>query len=343
MFPTPARLPSSPPLGFAVAGLEHAHVFAQCHGLLAAGGELKWVHDADPAKVARFRAEFPPVRVAREIDEILADPTVALVASAVIPHERAALGCRVMQAGKDFFTDKTPFTTLAQLAEARRTSAATGRKYLVYFSERLEHGGVRHATELVASGALGRIVHVSSFLPHRLNAPQRPAWFFDRTRAGGILGDLACHAIDQFLTWTGAGDAAVTHAAAANHAHPEHAGFMDHGELVLRAPDGTTGFIRVDWLSPEGLSTWGDARSFITGTKATLELRKYTDVAREPGGSHGFLVDDRGEHRFRCEDTRDGFHRLVADCVQRTETAMTQEHVFKVAELSLRAQALAGG
>jgi predicted dehydrogenase len=330
-------------LGFAVVGLEHAHVIAQCRGLLAAGGQLKWVHDADPAKVARFCTEFACVGVAREIDEILSDPAITLVTSAVVPNERAALGCRVMQAGKDFFTDKTPFTTLEQLAEARRTAATTGRKYLVYLSERLEHGGVRRATELTASGALGRVVHVSSFLPHRLNAPQRPAWFFDRTRAGGILGDLACHAIDQFLTWTGAEDASVTHAAAANHAHPEHAGFMDHGELVLRTPDGTTGFIRVDWLSPEGLSTWGDARSFIIGTNATLELRKYTDVARERRGNHGFLVDDRGEHHFFTEDTVDGFHRLVADCLQRTETAMAQEHVFKVAELSLRAQALAEG
>lgn len=342
--PSVPTAPSSfSPLGFAVVGLEHAHVLAQCRGLLAAGGELRWVHDPDPAKVARFRAEFPGVRVARESDEILADPAVALVASAVIPHHRAALGCRVMQAGKDFFTDKTPFTTLAQVAEARRVVAATGRKYLVYFSETLEHGGVRRATELAATGALGRVVHVTSFLPHRLNAAQRPAWFFAREQAGGILGDLAGHALDQFLTWTGATDAIITHAAVANHAHPEYPGFADHGELTLRTPDGATGFIRADWLSPAGLATWGDARSFLIGTRGTLELRKYTDVAREGPGNHGFLVDERGEHHFRPEDSPAGFHLLVADCRQRTETAMRQEHVFKVAELSLRAQALAEG
>lgn len=344
MFTTAARnsLPL-PPLGFAVVGLEHAHIFGQCRGLLAAGAQLRWVYDPDPAKVTSFRAEFPATRAAREMDEILADPAVTLVASAVIPGDRAALGRRVMQAGKDFFTDKPPFTTLEQLAEARRTAAATGRKHLVYLSERLEHGGVRRATELAATGALGRVVHVSSFLPHRLNAPQRPAWFFDRERAGGILGDLAGHAIDQFLTWTEARDATVTHAIIANHAHPEHPGFMDHGELALRTPDGATGFIRVDWLSPSGLSTWGDARSFLIGTKATLELRKYTDVTRDGPGSHGFLVDDCGEHHFRAGDSWDGFQRLVADCQGRTETAMGQEHVFKIAELSLRAQALAEG
>src|SRR5688572_30651564 len=214
-----------PPLEFAAVGLEHAHIYAQCRGLVAAGARLKWVYDRDPEKVARLRAEFPLARVAREVDEVLGDPDVELVASAAIPGERGALGCRVMRAGKDFFTDKAPFTTPAQLAEARLTVAATGRKYLVYLDERLSHGGVRRATELVASGALGRVVHMTSFLPHRLNAAQRPGWFFNREQAGGILGDLACHAIDQFLTWTGADDAVVTHAAIRNHAHPEYARF----------------------------------------------------------------------------------------------------------------------
>jgi predicted dehydrogenase len=330
-----------PPLGFAAAGLEHAHIHAQCRGLVSAGARLKWVYDPDPAKVAKFREEFPFARAARALGEVLADPEVGLIASAAIPRERAELGCRIMQAGKDFFTDKAPFTSLAQLAEARRIVAATGRKHLVYFSERFQHGGVRRATELASSGALGRIVHVTSFLPHRLNAPQRPAWFFDREQAGGILGDLACHAIDQFLTWTGADDATVTHAATANHAHPEYAGFSDHGELTLRTAGGATGFIRVDWLSPEGLRGWGDARSFLVGTHATLELRKYIDVTREVSGNHLFFVDDRGEHHDRAEDSSAGFQQLIADCLDRTETAMTQEHAFKVAEISLRAQALA--
>lgn len=333
--------PTQPPLEFAAVGLEHAHIQAQCRGLVATGAQLKWVYDRDPAKVARFRAEFPSAHAAREIDEVLGDPAVGLVASAAIPRERGALGCRVLRAGKDFFTDKAPFTTLAQLAEARATVATTGRKYLVYFDERLSHGGVRRATELVAAGALGRIVHVTSFLPHRLNAAQRPGWFFDREQAGGILGDLAGHAIDQFLTWTGADDAIVTHAAIRNHAHPEYERFSDHGEMTLATAAGATGFIRADWLSPQGLGTWGDGRSFLVGTEATLELRKYADVGRAATGNHLFLVDGRGEHHLHAEDSAVGFTQIVADCLHRTETAMTQQHVFKVAELSLRAQAVA--
>ena len=42
-----------------------------------------------------------------------------------------------MDAGKDYFTDKGPFTTLEQLAQARVKVEETKRKYMVYYSERL--------------------------------------------------------------------------------------------------------------------------------------------------------------------------------------------------------------
>ena len=83
--------------------------------------------------MAAFVKKYPSTRVARSLDEILADEAVRLVAAAAIPVERGALGCRVMRAGKDYFTDKTPFTAFAQLEEAKQVVAATGRKYMVYF------------------------------------------------------------------------------------------------------------------------------------------------------------------------------------------------------------------
>ena len=51
------------------------------------------------------------------IDEVLADPDIRLIAAAAVPSERGPLGVQVMRAGKHYFTDKTPFTQLAQFAE----------------------------------------------------------------------------------------------------------------------------------------------------------------------------------------------------------------------------------
>lgn len=328
---------------FAAAYLEHGHIYGQCNGLIEAGATLKWVYDADPAKVQAFLAQYPGTQVARSFDEVLADAGVRLVAAAAIPNERGAIGCRVMQAGKDYFTDKTPFTAMAQLDEAKRVASATGRKYMVYFSERLHVESAMHATDLVRDGAIGRVVQVLGLGPHRLSKPSRPAWFFEREKFGGILCDIGSHQFEQFLTFSGATDAEVMHAAVANHANPDKPEFEDFGEASLRGNNGATNYVRVDWFTPAGLGTWGDGRMIILGTGGYIELRKYIDVAREKKGDHVFLVDDRGEHYVNVEG-KVGFRffgQLILDCLNRTENAMTQAHAFKAGELALRAQAQA--
>ena len=113
---------------FAAAHLDHGHIYGQCNGLLEAGAELRWVYDPDPKKVEAFVAKYPSAKVARSLDEILADGAVHLVTAAAVPCDRGPIGCRVMEAGKDYFTDKTPFTSLAQLDAAKAVVARTGRK-----------------------------------------------------------------------------------------------------------------------------------------------------------------------------------------------------------------------
>lgn len=329
---------------FAAAYLEHGHIYGQCNGLIEAGAVLKWVYDADPQKVAAFLEKYPGTQVARSFDEILADPAVKLVAAAAIPNERGAIGGRVMQAGKDYFTDKTPFTTLAQLDEAKRVVAATGRKYMVYFSERLHVECTMHAGDLVHGGAIGRVVQVLGLGPHRVGPKaNRPAWFYKRAQYGGILCDIGSHQFEQFLYFSGAKDATVTNAAVGNFANPDTPEFEDFGEASLLGDNGASNYVRVDWFTPPGLSTWGDGRMIILGTKGYIELRKYVDVARDKAGDNLYLVDDKGEQHINVAG-QVGFRffgEMILDCLNRTEKAMTQAHAFKAAELCLKAQAAA--
>jgi len=327
---------------FAAAHLDHGHIYGQCEGLVAAGALLKWIYDPEPGRAAALQAKHPGAHIARSLDEILADASVRLVTAAAVPSERGPLGCRVMRAGKDYFTDKTPFTTLDQLAEARRVAAETGRKYAVYFSERLHNEAAMHATDLIARGTIGQVLQVIGLGPHRLGTG-RPAWFFEKAKYGGILCDIGSHQFEQFLTWSGARTAEVTHAAVANHAHPETPELEDYGEASLVGDNGATNFVRVDWFTPPGLGTWGDGRNFVLGTRGYIELRKYIDVARDAVGNQVYLVDERGEHHVPV-DGKVGyrfFGELILDCLNRTERAMTQAHAFTAAELCLRAQAAA--
>ncbi|MEO6003493.1 MAG: Gfo/Idh/MocA family oxidoreductase [Opitutus sp.] len=328
---------------FAAAHLDHPHIYDQCRGLISAGAALTWVFDSAPERVAAFRTVFPQARAARSFEEILTDSEVQLVTAAAIPSRRAEIGCRVMRAGKDYLTDKPPFTTLAQLEDTRRVAADTRRKYAIFYGDRLGVECAVHAGRLIQEGALGRVLQVIGLGPHRLNRPNRPAWFFQREHYGGILCDLGSHQCDKFLAYTGSTDAEVLHAAVANHANPSTPELEDYGEASLLGSSGATHHHRVDWLTPDGQTTWGDGRTFILGTHGTIELRSFCDVARSSKGELLILVDAEGEHRIECAG-RVGlpfYGELVRDCLQRTEHAQSQAHAFKAAELCLRTQAAA--
>jgi predicted dehydrogenase len=347
MSPTPAARRSKPlnerEFIFAAAFLEHEHILGMSRGLCDAGARIKWAYDPDPAKLRAFIKRFPKAAVARSFEEILGDPAVHLVAAAGIPCDRGPIGCRVMEAAKDYFCDKTPFTAPEQLKAARATARRTGRKFSVYFSERLHVECAVRAGELVSAGAIGRVVQVLGLGPHRLRKASRPAWFFRRAKYGGILCDIGSHQFEQFLFYSGATDATVAHAAVGNFANPDKPEFEDFGEASLVGNNGASSYVRVDWLTPSGLSTWGDGRTVILGTEGYIELRKYVDVARAKAGDRLILVDGRGERRFDLKG-KVGFPffgQLIRDCLDRTENAMTQAHTFKAAELCLRAQAAA--
>jgi predicted dehydrogenase len=246
-----------------------------------------------------------------------------------------------MQHGKDFMSDKPGFTTFDQLAEARRVQAQTGRIYSICYSERFENRAVVKAGELIQAGAIGRVVHTLGLGPHRINLPSRPAWFFRREQYGGIITDIGSHQVDQFLFFTGSAQAEVVAAQVANYKYPEYPELEDFGEVILQG-NGATGYIRVDWFTPDGLETWGDGRGVLLGTDGYIELRKYCDIAGRPGGEHLFLVDHAGTRYVDCRDVDLPYGRqLIDDILNRTETAMSQAHCFLASEVALQAQAQA--
>ena len=221
---------------FAAAFLDHGHINGQCNGLRDAGGTLKLAWDPDPSRLAAFLERYPGVTAAASYDEILSDPAIRLVASAAVPNLRCDIGIKALRAGKDYFTDKSPFTTLAQLAEARETVAETGGKYAVYYAERLHNDAAWRAGELIAQGAIGRVLQVLNLAPHRLAKASRPDWFFDKACYGGILTDIGSHQVEQFLTYAGCEAAEINFARVANFSHPDKPGLEDFGEVSMTWP-----------------------------------------------------------------------------------------------------------
>jgi predicted dehydrogenase len=329
------------PVHFGVIGVNHNHIYGMTDLLLNAGGELTSCFAPEADLAAQFAERYPRARLVSSAAEILEDPAIDLIASAGVPDERAGVGLAAMRHGKDYLSDKPGFTTLEQLAEARQVQRETGRIYSVCYSERFQNRATVHAGELIKAGAIGRPVQTVGLGPHRLNAPTRPAWFFQHERYGGILTDIGSHQADQFLFFTSSTSADVVAAQVGNVAHPDYPGLDDFGDMLLRG-NGGMGYVRVDWFTPDGLSTWGDGRLTILGTEGYIELRKYVDIGGRPGGDHLFLVDQKHTRYIDCHDVALPFGpQLLDDIRHRTETAMSQAHAFLASELALRAQLLA--
>ena len=323
---------------FSVIGINHDHIHGQIGAVLRGGGQFVSFYAKEPELAAAFARRYPQARLARSEKEILEDGSLQLILSSAIPVDRAPLGLEVMRHGKDYMSDKPGIISLEQLREVRRVQKETGRIYSIMYSERLENRATIRAGELVKAGAIGRVVQTIGLGPHRMTPKTRPAWFFERPRFGGILCDIASHQADQFLFFTGSTRADVVAAQVGNVNNKQHPTFEDFGDMMVRG-DGGTGYIRVDWFTPDGLATWGDGRLTVLGTEGYIEIRKNIDIGGKPGGSHLFLVDQKETRYIDCSSVPLPYgEQLVSDVVNRTETAMPQAHCFLATELVLKAQ-----
>lgn len=327
-----------PRIKFAVIGMNHSHIYGQVEAVTRGGGELVSFFAKEADLTAAFAKRYPDAKQAKSEAEILEDKSIQLVLSSGIPDERGPLGVRVMKAGKDYMVDKPGLTTLEQLAEVRKVQKETKRIYSIMYSERLETRATVKAGELIKEGIIGKVVQTIGLGPHRMNANTRPEWFFDKKRFGGIICDIASHQFDQYLFFTNSTKAQVVASQVGNVNHPQYPKFEDFGDAMLRG-NGGSGYIRVDWFTPDGLKTWGDGRLTVLGTEGFIEIRKNIDIGGREGGNHLFVVNNKETTYVDCSKVELPYGRqLVDDVLNRTETAMSQEHCFLATELCLKAQ-----
>ncbi|HRP32170.1 MAG TPA: Gfo/Idh/MocA family oxidoreductase [Agriterribacter sp.] len=333
-----AMMGRAPAIKFSVIGINHGHIYGMVDAVTRGGGQLVSFYAKEPDLATAFAKKYPQVKQATDPRAILEDQSIQLILSSGIPAERAPLGVEVMQHGKDYLVDKPGITTLEQLEAVRRVQKETKRKYTIMYSERLENRATVKAGEMVQSGAIGSVIQTLGVGPHRMNPSSRPEWFFDKKYYGGIITDIGSHQFDQFLFFTGSTNAEIVCSQVGNIHHPQYPQFEDFGDVMVRGNSGT-GYIRVDWFTPDGLQTWGDTRLTILGTEGYIEIRKNIDIAGRAGANHLFLVNQKETRYMDCSKVPLPFGELfVNDIVNRTSTAMTQEHCFLATELTLKAQ-----
>ena len=323
------------PVRFAVVGVAHPHATVLTAGLREAGGEcIGWV-DTPGEHDGLFPAVFPDLAMAGVDDLLEASPDLVLVAA--VPNLRTGYAIDAMRAGADVLVAKPAATHPSQLPELEAAVATTGQRLWVAFTEHFTSRAVVRADQIVAEGRIGTVRHVLGLGPHRLGE-SRPDWFFDPERSGPMLADLASHQIHHAARLLGTTDLTVVSARtspAPGRSHPEAI-----GQLMLEGGTGSA-YIKVDWLTPDGLESWGDVRLMVTGDRGTIEVRANCDPGGEAGADHLIVVDENGTERIDCSgDELSWASTLLGDVRYGTEELLATDHclaVIRIAQASAEA------
>ncbi len=325
---------------FSVMGLNHGHINGQVRGLLATGKwRLKHVYAREEELRADFLGRNPDATPALDPEEVLNDPEVELVASAAINADRGPLAVQALEAGKHFFVDKPCVTTVEQLENVLAAVKTSGKRWFAFFGEMVTQVAVDWVRDELQKGNLGEPVHFMGLGPHTLRLPTRPDWMFDRARYGGILNDIASHQMAQFVYWMGQ-DPIPQFSRVGNLHHPEVPDFEDFGDATLTGSKGGTGYIRVDWFTPDGLPAFGDIRQQLITTEAYVEHRKTIDIG-DPTGRPKLILTrkDRAPEVVDLSGKRaDFFERLTRDVEEGSETAIPFDLSYKASRAILELQ-----
>ena len=178
-------------VGFGLAGRSfHAPVIRAVAGL-----RLATILERSGNQAA---VQYPDVRIVRTLDELLANPEIRLVVIATPNDSHYPIARECLAAGRHVLVDKPFATTLDEAIALVEFAKKQGRLLTVYQNRRYD-GDFQAILELVASGALGRIVRFESNYD-RFRPQLRPGAWRERSGPGsGIFFDLAPHLIDHAL------------------------------------------------------------------------------------------------------------------------------------------------
>lgn len=320
----------------AAIGLQHGHI----RGFLAAmqkasDVEVVAVAEAEEQVRNRYAEEFEVPGYA-SAQELLEKHQVDIVGSAPIHSDAGPIVCEALGAGAHVLLDK-PVHSLEHLEEVRRAQADSGKEFWLMLTARYG-ASIRAMKELADSGRLGECVNFIGLGPHKLTMASRPAWMFDSSKYLGVLVDLAIHSLDLFR-WVTGEEVSELLAYESNLRFTERPDFTDNAEVLCKSGSGATGFVRVDWLTPDASPLHGDYRYLLLGTEGYVEVKLQKDVVSNEQVPVTLCTNaDGGEVVEMPEIKRGLYEDFLAACSGANDTELTTEDSLRSSELALRAR-----
>jgi UDP-2-acetamido-3-amino-2,3-dideoxy-glucuronate N-acetyltransferase len=215
-------------LGCGAWGINHVRVWHEM-------GRLAMVCDPDAARLAAVAQAYPGVAVSSDPQEALGRADVAGVVIATPAVTHADLALDAIDAGKDVLVEKPLATAVGDAEKVVDLAASRGRILMV--GHVLEyHPAVRTLHDLIAEGALGKLVYLYS---NRLN--------FGRVRTEeNALWSFAPHDVALLLRLMGEMPEEVAVRGAVHLSD----GVADASLMSLRFPKSVPAHVFVSWLHP---------------------------------------------------------------------------------------------
>lgn len=278
-----------PPLRFAVYGCQHGHIETFIQAMKKLGHEFIGIYDERPIPLTYETVEKHGVPLFDRRESL---EGADLIGCAAVNVEKIEAVEWCAARNKPILADKPIVTNRDGLRRLERAMAAEGARIGMMLTSRSKPSIFTLRND-IAAGKYGDIVSIAMRKPHRLTPERRPAWFFDKSRSGGIAVDLLIHDFDllRWLTGREIVDVACT---MTKKLLPEHPTFYDVVTAQAVLEGGLACQLYSDWHTPVRSWTWGDGRIFVVGTRGTAELRLE--------GDPGLAVMDKNAYISITED-----------------------------------------
>lgn len=326
-----------------IAGLSHFHIHMFLEeALQVKGTRVIGVYDEDPevCEAASQRYKAPSYK---SPDELITDVQTDVVVTAAINSKKADIIIKALEIGKPVIVDKPLVTSLSDIDRIEEfVKLKRNPKLYMMLTERY-NPVIYTVKKCIEAGEIGEIVNCILLRPHKLKPQTRPDWFFKNELYGGLINDLGVHDLDLIRWLTGSEVEEIIGASKSTRRYTQIQDFEDNSEVMVRMKDGSTAFVRVDWLTPDAYPYHGDCRMIIVGTKGQIEA--YT-VGMHGSGNTGakaiLCTNNKAPFELPLESrdismSEDIFRSIIDDNWQ---AAVTNKDVLLSTRLALMAQLL---
>ena len=321
-------------MNIAFAGLRHCHIF-DLYKMVQADPNYQILGAFEADEEARQQAVALGVACNyATYDALLADTNIEVVALGGCYGDRGEMAIQALCAGKHVMADKPLCTDIAQLDTIENLAVEKKLKVSCMFTMRFEKK-IQALKKLVASGTLGEINNVYFGGQHPLQYGRRPDWYYQPGKHGGVINDIAIHAIDTLKYALNLDVKQVLAARCWNKFADHERNFRDSAQLMMKANNDAGILADVSYAIPDGVEFslphyW---QVYVWGTQGmiALSLNEKDSFYYLAGSEKASLLEELPVQRGYLSD----FRNLVAG---ERDVVLSMEEVFQSTRRTLLIQ-----